>query len=158
MAGKLINDIKYVCLMNNNSFKSKSLEDNIYFTLRDIFWNGNVEECMTSNHFNRLLTNNIAFEERNNNFNYSNILYDYKSNFTRHLYNWIYSITKVELTYNRLFEFLKPEKDEEIDMSEYIKYDDWWDQLLDLRKKLKEHLEKYNKCVVEEGLLAKSAF
>ena len=148
MAGKFINDIKYVCLMNNNSFKSKSLEDNIYFTLRDIFWNGNVEECMNANHFNRLLTNNIAFEERNNNFNYSNILYDYKSNFTQHLYNWICSITKVELTYNILFEFLKPEKDEEIDMSEYIKYDVWWDQLLDLRKKLKEHLEKHNKCAV----------
>lgn len=148
MAGKLINDIKYVCLMNNNSFKSKSLEDNIYFTLRDIFWNGNVEECMTANHFNILLTNNIAFEERDNNFNYSNILYDYKSNFTRHLYNWICNITKVELTYNILFEFLKPEKDEEIDMSEYIKYDVWWDQLLDLRKKLKEQLEKHNKCAV----------
>jgi hypothetical protein len=37
MAGRLIEGIRYIGLMNDNSFKSKSLEDNVYFTLRDIF-------------------------------------------------------------------------------------------------------------------------
>lgn len=30
MAGRLINGVKHIGLMNDNSFKSKSLEDKIY--------------------------------------------------------------------------------------------------------------------------------
>jgi len=63
------------------------LKNNIYFTLRDIFWNGNSQEYMTANYFNGLLTNNICFEERDKDFNYSNIIYDHKSDFTPQLYN-----------------------------------------------------------------------
>jgi len=136
--------------MNDNSFKSKSLEDNIYFTLRDIFWNGDTQECMIANKFNGLITNNVFFEDRDKDFNYSNILYDHKSDFTRYLYNWIYNISNHELSKNSFFEFFELEKDEEIDMSKYMKYDDWWEQFLDLRKNLKEQLEKHNKCMAED--------
>ena len=37
--GILSNGIKYVELMNDNELKNKSLEDNVYHTLRDIFAN-----------------------------------------------------------------------------------------------------------------------
>ncbi len=35
----LIANIKYLYLFNPNELKSKFLEDNVYFTLRDIFLN-----------------------------------------------------------------------------------------------------------------------
>ena len=38
--GRIINGNKYICLHNNNEFKNISLEDNVYFTMRDIFLNG----------------------------------------------------------------------------------------------------------------------
>jgi hypothetical protein len=85
MAGRLIDGIRYIGLMNDNSFKRKSLEDNVYFTLRDIFWNGEVDDLMTANHFNGILTNNICYEDRSKNFNYANILYDYESDYTKKL-------------------------------------------------------------------------
>lgn len=103
---------------------------------------------MTANYFNGLLTNNICFEERDKDFNYSNIIYDHKSDFTPQLYNQLYSISNHELTSkNSMFDFIELEKDEEIDMLNYMKYDDWQVQFLDLCKKIKEQLEKHKKCV-----------
>ncbi len=142
MAGRLINGIKYMGLRNDNSFGGKTLEDNVYFTLRDIFWNGEIDDIFTANNFNGLLTNGISFEERDNSFNYTNVLYDYNSSYTQDLLNWLCSI--------RSFEFLPPEEDEEIDMKQYMKYDDWWVQFEDLREKLKEQLEKHKKWEAED--------
>lgn len=143
MAGRLINGVKHIGLMNDNSFKSKSLEDNIYFTLRDIFWNGDSEQCMTANHFNSLLTNNICFEERDKNFNYSNVVYDYNSQFTQRLYNWLSLYKQKQIS---MFDFIELEEGDpevnEIIMDKYMKYDDWWDKLQELIKKLEEQLEK----------------
>ena len=136
MAGRLINRVKYIGLTNDNNFKSKLLEDNVYFTLRDIFWNGDTLQCMNANHFNGLLTNNISFKERGNSFEYTNLLYDYNSDFTKKLYNYLCLFKK-----NSMFDFLKLEG-EDIDMEYYMKYDDWWAQFENLRNELKEQLEK----------------
>lgn len=153
MAGRLINGIQYVGLMNDNSFKSKSLEDNVYFTLRDIFWNGDINDVFSANYFNSLLTNNISFEERKDNFNYTNILYDYNLDYTKKLFNWLSRLSGYNGTdtrKNSLFEFLELEENEEIDMTEYMKYDDWWDQFQELMKKLEEQLEKHEKWKEED--------
>jgi hypothetical protein len=143
MAGRLIGRIRYVRLMHDNSFKSKSLEDNVYFTLRDIFLNGYLEHCYTANYFNGLLTNNISFEERKENFEYANVLHDYNSDYTKKLYNWLYYLN------GNMFDFKEPYEDEEIDMSKYMNIDDWWAQFLELNKKLEEQLEKHNKLKPE---------
>jgi hypothetical protein len=37
-----------------------------------------------------------------------------------------------------MFDFVELDQDEEINMDEYMKYDDWWVQFEDLKKKLKE--------------------
>lgn len=156
MAGRLIDGIKYVRLMNDNSFKSKSLEDNVYFTLRDIFLNGEVDDLLSANHFNGLLTNNISFQERDEHFEYANLLYDYNSDYTKKLYNWLIRITGYKLTSKpngwkaSMFEFLEANEDDEIDMAKYMKYDDWWDQLQELMKKLEEQLEKHKKWEAED--------
>jgi hypothetical protein len=126
--------------MNDNSFKSKSLEDNEYFTLRDIFMNGEIDDIMSANHFNGLLTNNISFGGRDAKFEYTNLLYDYNSDYTQKLYHWLSQLTGYKLTSkpnrwkNSMISFRKVEEDKEIDMSRYMKYDDWWDQLQELIK------------------------
>ena len=74
--GRLFNGIKYIYLMNENNLKKNSLNDNIYFTLRDIFANCNTSYCLMANDFNSDLTNNIYFEDRKMNFKYSNSLYE----------------------------------------------------------------------------------
>jgi len=156
MACRLIDGIKYVGLMNDNSFKSKSLEDNVYFTLRDIFLNGEIDDIMSANHFNGLLTNNISFGERDAKFEYTNLLYDYNSDYTQKLYDWLACLTGYKLTSkpnrwkNSMFDFENPDEDDEIDMSRYMKYDDWWDQLQELIKKLEEQLEKHKKWEEED--------
>ncbi len=149
MAARLIEGIRYVGLMNDNLFKSKSLEDNVYFTLRDIFWNGEIADLFSANYYNSLLTNGISFEERDENFQYTNVLYDYNSDYTKKLYDWLSCLTGCKLTSkpngwkDSMFEFLEVEEDETIDINEYMKYDEWWDQLQELIKKLGEQLEKH---------------
>ncbi len=156
MAGRLINGVRYISLMNNNSFKSKSLEDNVYFTLRDIFWNGEIDDLMSANHYNSLLTNNVSFEERDENFEYTNILYDYNSDYTKKLYDWLSRLTGYKLTSkpngwkDSMISFRKVQEDEVIDMTRYMKYDDWWDQLQELMKKLEEQLEKHKLWEAED--------
>ena len=49
-----------------------------------------------------------------------------------------------------MFDFLELEEGEDIDMDYYIKYDDWWDQLQELIKKLEEQLEKHKKWESED--------
>ena len=49
---RIINNIKYIHLSNENHLKNKSLEDNVYFTLRDIFYNiSGFDYCMEANAF-----------------------------------------------------------------------------------------------------------
>ena len=124
--------------------------------MRDIFWNGEIDDLMTANHFNGLLTNGVSFEERDKNFQYANILYDYESDYTKKLYDWLSRLTGYKLSSkpngwkDSMFEFREVEQDE-IDMSEYMKYDDWWVQLQDLIKKLEEQLKYLNKLEAEDS-------
>jgi hypothetical protein len=158
MAGRLIDGVRYVGLMNDNSFKSKSLEDNVYFTLRDIFWNGQIDDLMSANHFNGLLTNNVSFMERDKNFAYANMLYDYNSDYTQKLYKWLMRLTgynkltstNVNRWKDSVFEFHEVDEDDKIDMVNYMKYDDWWDQLQVLIRELEEQLEKHKKWEADD--------
>ena len=71
------NAVKYVFLCNPHGFKSLSLEDNVYFTLRDIFMNaGSADDAIDCNQFNIQLTNDIGFEDRTDTFTYTNVLQD----------------------------------------------------------------------------------
>jgi hypothetical protein len=152
MAAKLINGVKYVGLMDDNSLKSKSLEDNVYHTLRDIFWNGDSDNCIRANDYNFILTNDTPFEERDENFKYSNVLNDYNSLFTKRLYNWLRLLSgykNYDSRYsknsfkNGLFHFEPLSNYEKIDISKYMRYDDWWDQFQELIKQLEEQLLKH---------------
>ena len=127
-----------------NDLKKLSLNDNVYFTLRDIFANADSYDiCMTANHFNSLLTNNISFEERNPDepFQYSNVLE--QTEFVKRLQTWLSNFDVY------WFHFLEEDGDEEagdddklsVDMNDYIKWEDWWIQLEELKRMLKEHFD-----------------
>jgi hypothetical protein len=77
-------------LLNNNDFKKLSLNDNVYFTLRDIFANADTYDiCIQANYYNSMLTNNISFEERNKNesFQYSDVLE--QKEYVKKLQSWL---------------------------------------------------------------------
>jgi hypothetical protein len=138
--GKLINGIKYMCIHDVDEYKKKSLNDNFYFTLRDIFWNTNsFDDMMITNNFNRMLTDGIPFESRNNTFQYTNILYE-----KTELKKILQFINRIKQT--GWFEFIElKDKDEEESIDEeYILFDDWWKQFEELRNLLKEQYEKIN--------------
>lgn len=133
MSGRLINGIKYIYINDCNDFKKNSLYDNLYFTLRDIFWNSNSADiCMEANHYNGLLTGDIPFEERTNSFQYTNVLY--QKDEVKKILHWLNRFKQ-----NGWFEFNELEKDEEIIKEEYMLFIDWWKQFEELRVTLEEH-------------------
>jgi hypothetical protein len=138
--GKLINGIKYICIHDVDEYKKKSLNDQFYFTLRDIFWNtDSFDVMMIINNFNRMLTDGTSFDSRTNTFQYTNLLYQKTE------------LKKILRFLNRIkqtgwFEFIESkDKDEEESINEeYILFDDWWKQFEELRNLLKEQYEKIN--------------
>ena len=86
--GLTYNKTKYVELCNPHKFKSLSLEDNVYFTLRDIFMNaGSADDAIECNQFNIQLTNDIGYEDRTDTFTYTDILQD--KAFVEGLVKWL---------------------------------------------------------------------
>ena len=92
----------------------KSLYDNVYFTLRDIFANTHSSDtCMEINTFKHRLTDGICFKDRTERFEYTNLLHE--KDYVKHLQRWL---KHFNIHY---FEFIQPEEDEDIDMKEYMK-------------------------------------
>lgn len=133
--GLIINGVNYMCLMNDNNLKKKSLYDNVYFTLRDIWANANsFDICYDVNLWNDDLTGGISFEERTNHFQYTNKLH--QKDYVEKLHKWL---QKINIYY---FEFQEPEEGEEIDMKEYMTFNDWWVQFEELRNLIDLQYEK----------------
>lgn len=134
MSGRLINGIKYVYIYDDYDNKKKSLEDNVYFTLRDIFWNcDSLDTCLEVNSLNEHLTGGVCFEERNVHFKYTNILHE--KDYVARLQRWL---TRFSIYY---FKFFEIEKGEEIDYAAYIKYDDWLVDFEKLRQLIDQQYE-----------------
>jgi hypothetical protein len=136
---RVFDKVKYLRLHNENKLKELSLEDNVYFTLRDVFLNiDEVEYLYTINDFNGQLTNNIYYEDRSDNFSYTNVLTEEK--YVNELSEFLDTIV-LSCFY---FEELKPHDNEEdkdwynnVDMKKYIKFEDWWEQFEKLKKLIK---------------------
>lgn len=125
--GRVRNGVKYLTLFHCNDLKKQSLQDNVYFTLRDIFFNNTgMEICFAANFFNNILTNGISYEERNPAvpFQYSNAL-DQKEYLTK-LLKWLSKFTVY------WFDFEDVEDDDE----EVIAWEDWWQQFCELKEAL----------------------
>lgn len=86
--GLTYNGTKYVFLCNSHPLKYRSLEDNVYFTLRDIFMNAaSADDAIECNQFNIQLTNEICYEDRTDTFTYTDVLQD--KAFVEGLVKWL---------------------------------------------------------------------
>ena len=120
---------------DENDFKKLSLEDNFYFTLRDMFWNGNTCDFICDvNEIQNKLTNDISLNERTDLFQYTNLL-----NNSLEMELILYWLNRITPQY---FNF--EEEEQEDDVSSYMLFDEWWNQFLELRKLMNEHYEKIN--------------
>lgn len=133
--GIIIDGIKYIYLMNDNDFKKKSLYDNVYFTLRDIFANAESSDTVIeANGLNHSLINGISFAERRKEFQYSNVLQE--KYFVERLQSWLKHFDIY------CFDFEEPDDYEKNDMKKYMKLDDWWLQFEELRNLIDKQYEK----------------
>lgn len=123
---------------DDNDLKKKSLEDNIYFTLRDIFWNcTSADTCSEVYSFNNLLSGGVYFEIRTDKFKYTNALYE--KDYVERLQRWLKYFS------NYYFHFRELEEGEEIEDEAYMKFDDWWVQFEELRQLIDQQYEKLKK-------------
>ena len=131
--GRIVNGIKHMCVLHDDNFKKKSLEDNVYFTLLDIFWNcDSADVCMISNKFNTELTGNVSYEDRTDSFQYTKMLQQ-----PNEIISWLDRITPA------YFEFMEVDFET---VEEYILFDDWWKHFKELIQILKN---QRNTCSVE---------
>lgn len=137
---RIFNDIKYLQLANENQLKNKSLEDNVYFTLRDIFANvSELDYCMEANGFNTKLTNGISYEERTIDFTYTNVLDD--KIYVDELSRWLSYIHKSDFEFEAINDDADTEeKDWYFDTRNLFKFDDWWLQFEELKIMLTWHV------------------
>ena len=71
MVGVTLNNNRYIMVCNEQILKLKSLEDNLYFTIREIFFNIEPEfKINKANDINSKLSNGIPYEDRNDKFEY----------------------------------------------------------------------------------------
>lgn len=140
--GRKINGHKFICLVNDNEYKMKSLEDNVYFTLRDIFANCDYDLIISANDLNGKLTNNIYFEDRDETFKYTNVLYE--KDYVKKLLKWIMRFKKNYFMFNEF------EQDENKESETYMNLDDWWNQFEELRTLIKIQYEKLEKWEAED--------
>ena len=144
----LIDGVKYLKLHNLRELKKLSLEDNVYFTLRDIFYTHRyIDGVLRADDFIGKLTNNISYEDGTEKIEYTNLLMD--ENFLSSLIEWMKLI--------RITDFETPEHcdtsskkylDElnywcyNVDMSEYVVLEDWMNDFNKLILELETQLEK----------------
>ena len=123
MAARLVNNVKYIALLDDNNFKLKSFNNCIYYTLRDIFWNSDEHSCIKANDLNSLLVK----EKTDINVKYTNILDDL--NYIKIFYKFLNSLEE------KAFCFIEEPFDEE---ETYIEFNIWWEQLQILIKNLEK--------------------
>ena len=143
MSGIMMNGIKYMYINDNNDFNKNSLEDKLYFILRGIFWNAiSIETLREANDLNLSLTGRIHFENRTDNFKYTNILYEI--DYIKRLQRWLKQIN------HYYFEFEEAEvnvaiNNIAINIDNYMKLDDWWVQFEELRNLIDEQYANITK-------------
>ncbi len=116
MAGRLVNNIKYIALSNDDNEKEKSLNHCLLYTLKDVFLN-----CNSENDTDKTVKLILCVIKENNN---EYIINDY-------VYSKIYAF--LNLLEEKSFYFIEDIFEED---TKYIEYNIWWEQLQVLIEKL----------------------
>ena len=104
--------MKYICLQYDNALKQKSLEDNVYYTLIDIFNNASSSDLVLRVYdFNHFLKDKV----------YTRVLYD--KEYLSVLINMLKHVNESS------FEFI-------VEDGEYIRLEAWWKQFEELKHTL----------------------
>lgn len=122
-------DVQFIKTMDNNDLKKKSLEDAVYFTLRDILFN--VEDpalLLDATIFMDNLTKGICLEDRKENFRYSKILEN--KTFVFELHIWLFSLLKSNFIFETIYYAQT--------LDGYMLFDKWVEQLNELTEELDE--------------------
>jgi hypothetical protein len=129
------NGLRYVRIHDEQIFKTKSLEDSVYFTLRDMFLNmsSSCNYIMDTTYFCAQLTNYISFQKRIEPFTYTNVLNDKK--FLKSFLQWLSFIKPSDFQEDHTEEF------EGYDIDEFMLFDLWWEQVNILKSILTEKLK-----------------
>lgn len=131
MAGVINNNICYMRLCFPNDYKFKSLEDNLYFTLKDIHLNILFPDYFTkSRQICDDLTNNINYDKRDDNFEYTKLLEN--ENYRKELIKWLNTINKTDFDFEPIEEY----RNYQINMNNFINFDVWWIQFDEMRNKI----------------------
>lgn len=119
---------KYILQANTYDFKFKSLEDNVYFTLRDIFLNISTEFKMyEANDLNSQISKGVAFEDRTEDFSYVKL--ESNGDLVSGILKFFNSIKESEFEY----EINKSEADKKTDDPDYIDFNVWWKHFTELK-------------------------
>jgi hypothetical protein len=142
--GKIINGMKYMALQYSHDFKKISLNDHIYFTLRDIFINSeSYDIILQAKSYIDIIIDSIRFYERTPQFEYTNALC--KNQYVKSLLSWLNQITE------NSFEFIDETRDNNNHDSdsdsnsnsiEYIPFHEWWEQFENLKQMLNTRLSE----------------
>ena len=131
-------NLEFIELYNNKYLKTLSLEDETYFIMRDLLWNTDGGYEYYGIVFNPILSDNIYYEDRTNDFTYTNVLYNL--NFVRKLHNYIQIIIPSDVRKNNRYlrDIIKEGKtmDDCFDKDEYMLFDEWWEDFEKYRKKI----------------------
>lgn len=139
MVGVTWNNKKYLMASSGAYLKSQSIEDNLYFTIREIFLNIEQEFKMyEANEINAQLSNQIPWEDRDDKFKYLKL--SENPDFVLYVINWLNSIKQTEFDFE--FETARIDLNSDIITNEYVEFELWWKWLEQLKKDLSNLLNK----------------
>ena len=128
-----------ICRKDYKEYKSKSLEDNVYFTLKEIFTNcDKYELCMRANSYSSRLSNGVDFEYHSDNFEYTPLLQQEK-----YLESLCHFFNKLNPSFFQVNTKRDAEQEsEEEHCKEFdIPFEEWWRDFEHLKTLLSEQLE-----------------
>lgn len=130
------NGVKYMEIINNRELKLKSLEDNLFCKLNDIYFNiDNLDYTEEADYFNLILTNGITFPQRTESFHYSNIIHN--KLYLREIIKFLKNISESDF----YFDIIQPY--EFITLDDYLEFNIWIKELNDLVSILESKLKEF---------------
>lgn len=154
MSGIIYQNKKYINLYHDFSFKWGSLEDHVYFTLRDFYLNcASVDHVIDVNNYLSTLSNNICYEDRTATFKYAPVLDD--EIFLVSLSEWLNDFRACNFVFIALKDqtYKKVLQDDGVyinfichddSLEQYMLYDAWWFQVKTLIALLQVQLKYLN--------------
>lgn len=119
--------------------KKKTLEDFTYSILRDLFFYSSCHEddlnerAIMANDLNRELTGNVYLEDRDEGFTYTSVLQN--KDYVKRLKHYLDNFSENSFKYKNIFEIDK--KEYEYAINNYVKFDEWYDDLIELNNLIK---------------------